>query len=111
MLGIVSTIQVIGGIAALPFAPMLADRLGRRIGILAGSLIIIAGAGIQGGGSTMGTFLGGRGLVGFGSSFIAVAAAPMIGELAYPSHRPIITAIYNTSWARILSPQNSKGQD
>ncbi|KAI8721712.1 MFS domain-containing protein [Fusarium sp. LHS14.1] len=98
VLGIVSTIQVIGGIAALPFAPMLADRLGRRLGILAGSLIIIAGAGIQGGGSSMGTFLGGRGLVGFGSSFIAVAAAPMIGELAYPSHRPIITAIYNTSW-------------
>ncbi|RSL50393.1 hypothetical protein CEP54_011961 [Fusarium duplospermum] len=29
ILGIVSTIQVIGGIAALPFAPMLADRLGQ----------------------------------------------------------------------------------
>ncbi|KAJ4190377.1 hypothetical protein NW755_005518 [Fusarium falciforme] len=98
VLGIVSTIQVIGGIAALPFAPMLADRLGRRYGILIGSLIILAGAGIQGGGSSMGTFLGGRGLVGFGSSFIAVTAAPMIGELAYPSNRPIITAIYNTSW-------------
>ncbi|KAJ4152462.1 hypothetical protein NW754_004258 [Fusarium falciforme] len=62
VLGIVSTIQVIGGIAALPFAPMLADRLGRRHGILIGSLIIVAGAGIQGGGSSMGTFLGGRGL-------------------------------------------------
>lgn len=109
VLGIVSTIQVIGGIAALPFAPMLADRLGRRVGILIGSLIIIAGAGIQGGGSSMGTFLGGRGLVGFGSSFIAVAAAPMIGELAYPSHRPIITAIYNTSWASILTLHNFKG--
>ena len=89
---------------------MLADRLGRRHGILTGSLIIIAGAGIQGGGSSMGTFLGGRGLVGFGSSFIAVAAAPMIGELAYPSHRPIITAIYNTSWASILSLHSCKEQ-
>ncbi|KAF4463739.1 general substrate transporter [Fusarium albosuccineum] len=97
-LGLISTIQVIGGLAALPFAPMLADRFGRRPAILIGSLFIIAGAVLQGAGHTIGTFLGGRGLVGWGSSFIAVAAAPMIGELAYPSHRPIITAIYNTSW-------------
>ncbi|KAM5352149.1 hypothetical protein ACJ41O_004872 [Fusarium nematophilum] len=98
VLGLVSTIQVIGGIAALPFGPMLADRLGRRPAISIGSIVIIVGAAIQGGSNSMGTFLGGRGLIGFGSSFIAVAAAPMIGELAYPSHRPIITAIYNTSW-------------
>ncbi|KAI8681111.1 MFS domain-containing protein [Fusarium keratoplasticum] len=83
VLGIVSTIQVIGGIAALPFAPMLADRLGRRHGILTGSLIIIAGAGIQGGGSSMGTFLGGRGLVGFGSSFIAYLGSIVAAWVTY----------------------------
>ncbi|KAJ4264254.1 hypothetical protein NW762_005448 [Fusarium torreyae] len=97
-LGLVANIQLIGGVVALPVSPIIADRFGRRMGILVGSLFIIGGAIMQGAGPSIGTFLGGRGLVGFGSSILAVASAPIIAELAYPSHRPIITAIYNTTW-------------
>jgi MFS family permease len=37
LLGIFNAIQSIGGIAGLPFAPYLADRLGRRATIFIGS--------------------------------------------------------------------------
>ena len=67
-----------------------------------GSIILIAGAAIQGGANGIGMFIAGRVLVGIGGGFIANAAAPLIAELAYPTQRPIITAIYNTSWVGIL---------
>lgn len=90
--------QTIGGVISLPLAPYLADKLGRRPPILLGSFVIITGAGIQGGAQNFGMFLAGRFFIGLGGGLVATAAAPLLGELAYPTHRPIITAIYNTQW-------------
>ncbi|KAI9162771.1 Lactose permease [Paramyrothecium foliicola] len=98
VLGLISTMQVIGAVASLPIAPYLSDRFGRRHPIFFGSLILIFGAAIQGGANGIGMFLAGRALVGFGGGIVPTAAAPLIAELAYPTQRPIITAIYNTSW-------------
>ncbi|KAL2113436.1 hypothetical protein VUR80DRAFT_4052 [Thermomyces stellatus] len=98
ILGLMSTTQVLGGIVGLPLAPLVSDRFGRRHPIAFGSVLTILGAAIQGGATGLGMFIAGRALIGFGGSFVAVAAAPLLAELAYPSQRPIITAIYNTSW-------------
>ncbi|KAL2849645.1 general substrate transporter [Aspergillus pseudodeflectus] len=98
MLGLVTTAQTIGSAGALPIGPYLTDRFGRRPPIAIGSLLVILAAGLQGGAQNLGMFIGSRVIIGIGSSFVATAAAPLVAELAYPSHRGIITAIYNTSW-------------
>ncbi|KAF7554208.1 hypothetical protein G7Z17_g3047 [Cylindrodendrum hubeiense] len=98
ILGVVSTAQTIGGVVCLPLAPYLTDRFGRRFPILLGSLTIIVGSAIQSGAMNIAMFIIGRILVGTGGGLIANSAAPLIAELAHPTQRPIITAIYNTSW-------------
>lgn len=59
-LGLFNAIQSIGGLAGLPVAPYMSDRLGRRLTIVIGCLIMILGAGIQTGSTTVGMFIGAR---------------------------------------------------
>ncbi|KAL3487866.1 general substrate transporter [Aspergillus germanicus] len=98
MLGLMVNMQTIGGVVALPIAPFVADRFGRRIPIFIGSIIIIGAAILQGSAKNMGMFVAGRFFIGLGGMFVATASPPLLGELAYPTHRPIITAVYNTTW-------------
>ncbi|KAL0944840.1 hexose transporter protein (Lactose permease) [Colletotrichum truncatum] len=97
-LGLLVNMQVIGGVVSLPLAPYAADKFGRRHPICLGSLIIIIGAVVQGCAQNMAMFIAGRFFIGLGGGFVSTAAPPLLGELAYPTHRPIITAIYNTTW-------------
>ncbi|KAH7247171.1 hypothetical protein NW759_007937 [Fusarium solani] len=98
ILGLMVTMQVIGGIACLPFAPFAADIFGRRHPVAFGSVLTVFGAALQGGATNLGMFIAGRFFIGVGGSFAAVSAAPLIAELSYPTHRAIFTAVYNTSW-------------
>ncbi|RSL79403.1 hypothetical protein CEP51_007381 [Fusarium floridanum] len=77
--------QVIGGIACLPFAPFFADIFGRRHPVAFGSALTVFGAALQGGATNLGMFIAGRFFIGVGNSFAAVAAAPLIAELALSS--------------------------
>lgn len=42
-----SSLYSLGSIASLPFVPFVADRLGRRMSIIVGSIIMIIGAILQ----------------------------------------------------------------
>lgn len=57
LLGIFNAIQSIGGIASLPFAPIVADRYGRRTGIFLGSCLMLIGTAIQTGAQDIGMFI------------------------------------------------------
>jgi MFS family permease len=68
-LGIISAAYSLGGLIGVFPAPFVADRFGRKAAILTGALFIIAGSLVQTftiGGNKM---LGGRLIVGIGSSF------------------------------------------
>lgn len=97
-----SNAQIIGSVGTLPLAPYVADRWGRRLPIFLGSLVIIAAAAIQGSSSTIAQFIVGRVLVGVGNHLIGNACPPLIVELAYPTQRPVISALYNTAWVRLM---------
>ncbi|RKK84941.1 hypothetical protein BFJ71_g14338 [Fusarium oxysporum] len=97
LLGLMVNMQVIGGAVSLPLAPYAADKYGQRHPIFGGSIIIL-GALLQGCAQNFGMFIAGRFFIGLGAGFVCTAAPPLIGELAYPTHRPIITAVYNTTW-------------
>jgi MFS family permease len=48
-LGLLTALYSIGSIASLPVTPFIADHFGRRIAIAIGCVIMIVGAGVQGG--------------------------------------------------------------
>ncbi|RSL69031.1 hypothetical protein CEP54_002612, partial [Fusarium duplospermum] len=97
-LSILTTAQSIGGVASIPIAPFLTDRLGRRHPIALGSVFCLIGTALQTASQSNGMFIAGRVLIGFGGGIVSNAAGPLLAELAYPSHRAFLTSFFNTSW-------------
>ena len=112
-----SALYSLGSIASLPFVPFVSDRLGRRMAILVGSIIMIIGAILQMAAQDckpihplscmfyvqtivyiVAMFVIARFLLGFGIPFAIVAASSMIGELSYPKERARIGSLFNASW-------------
>lgn len=48
-LGLLTALYSIGSIASLPITPYIADHFGRRMPIIMGCIIMVVGAGVQGG--------------------------------------------------------------
>ncbi|KAG9045570.1 hypothetical protein FS837_006083 [Tulasnella sp. UAMH 9824] len=97
-LGLLTSAQNIGSLIALPIAPYITDGLGRRASIFLGGLIMLGGVAWQGMAPDLMHFTLARGVIGFGMSFSVNAAPLLVTELAYPTQRASLTAIYNTMW-------------
>ncbi|KAH8890262.1 general substrate transporter [Thozetella sp. PMI_491] len=98
LLGITSASYPLGAILSTPFSALTSDRFGRRWSIVVGSIIMLLGVLMQCLSRTIGVFIGGRIIVGFGVT-IALAAAPvLVSELAHPRHRVLFTSLSNTSY-------------
>ncbi|KAL1405631.1 hypothetical protein Q8F55_009270 [Vanrija albida] len=98
LFGVYNAIQNIGSILGLPFAPIIADRYGRRAGVFVGCCILIVASILQGSAQNAGMFIASRGLIGFGLSFSLLASPILISELAYPTFRAPFTALFSTQW-------------
>lgn len=97
-LGSLANGTIFGQILAFPVVPWLCDHTGRRFPIFLGSALLVLGAVLQAAAQNYGMFLASRMIIGFGG-LIAVEPSPLlISELAYPTHRPVITAYYNNLW-------------
>ncbi|KAI0001426.1 general substrate transporter, partial [Russula compacta] len=97
-LGAITSAQMIGCLAGLPFTPFCSDRFGRRVTLVVGAILMLGGVALQAIALTIGQFIGARVLVGAGLIFGMNAAPLLITELAYPTQRGKITALYNTMW-------------
>ncbi|KAH6869694.1 general substrate transporter [Thelonectria olida] len=98
LLGIMSAILPLGCVLATPFISVVGDRWGRRTGIFVGSIIMAAGGIIQGASVHLGMFMASRFIIGVGIVFANTFAPMLIGELAHPKERQVITSLYQTSW-------------
>ncbi|KAM5341875.1 hypothetical protein ACJ41O_014906 [Fusarium nematophilum] len=98
LLGIMSAILLLGSIVATPFVSFVGDRWGRRFGIFLGSVIMCIGGIIQGVSVHFAMFLVSRFIIGLGLVFANTYAPMLIGELAHPKDRQVITSMYQTSW-------------
>ncbi|KAL1980821.1 hypothetical protein VTN96DRAFT_3516 [Rasamsonia emersonii] len=81
-----------------PFPATIADKLGRRSGVVIGSIIAIIGVAIQSASINFGMFVGARFIIGFGVMIDHGSAPLMVTELAHTQHRARLTAIYNSTW-------------
>jgi len=96
--GIIAAAYSLGAILSLPFIGMINDKFGRRWSILGGSLVMIIGALIQGFAQHVGMYIVARMILGFGIPTCIVSGSSLIGELAYPKERPILTSLFNVSY-------------
>ncbi|KAF3351596.1 Cytochrome P450 4F5 [Verticillium dahliae VDG2] len=103
--GIVFMIYNVGQVVAFPFCGWLADSYGRRICIFVGCTIVIIGTAIQTPATSLGMFVGGRFVLGFGASIASAAGPAYTVELAHPAYRGFMAGMYNNlchldnSWA------------
>ncbi|KAM0546451.1 hypothetical protein ACHAPJ_010807, partial [Fusarium lateritium] len=98
LLGILSAILPLGCVVATPFVSLVGDGFGRRAGIALGSVIMVVGGVIQGTSVHFAMFLVSRFTIGCGIVFANAYAPMLIGELAHPKERQVITSLYQTSW-------------
>lgn len=98
---LVSAMYQIGSIVALPFVGPCIDSWGRRTGMFIGSIVVVVGTVICGttvNNGSVGQFMGGRFLLGFGVAIASAAGPIYVVEMAHPAFRGIATAYANTMW-------------
>jgi sugar porter (SP) family MFS transporter len=93
-----SSMLQIGSIIGCFFVGLVSDNLGRRGGMITGSVIVILGVILELATSTIGVFITGRFLIGFGVVQVTTAAPTYCVEVAHPQFRARAGAIYNTGW-------------
>ena len=111
--GIIFIIYNLGQIAAFPFCGFFADGYGRRVCIFAGCALVLVGTAIQGSAHSMGQFIGGRFVLGFGASIASAAGPAYTVELAHPAYRGTMAGMYNNFWwlGNILAGWTTYGTD
>lgn len=87
-----------GSIVATPFSAAVADKWGRRIGMLCGSIGIIVGAILTSTSFSLAQVTVGRFILGSGIQFMTVSAAAYSMEIAPPQWRGRCTGFYNCGW-------------
>lgn len=98
LLGIIGASYSLGGICAVPFAPSANQWFGRRWSIITGSLTMMVGGVLQACAQDVAMYIIARMILGFGIVFCIVSGSAMIGELAYPKERAIMTSLFNSSY-------------
>ncbi|KAK7918436.1 hypothetical protein PG985_010310 [Apiospora marii] len=98
MLGFISSCYQLGSILAVPIAPWFNQRYGRRWGIMAGSIIMVVGAILQGFSQHVGMYIISRMILGIGILFAIISGSALIGELSHPKERAVMTSLFNSSY-------------
>ncbi|KAJ5308615.1 hypothetical protein N7508_003994 [Penicillium antarcticum] len=97
-LGVVNAAQSIGSVISLPLVGILSDRIGRRLTLLSGAIVIVIASIIQAASVQYGMFVFSRVLVGIGSMLVVQPSPMLITELAYPTHRGKYTSAFWTMY-------------
>ncbi|KAK7423429.1 hypothetical protein QQZ08_009107 [Neonectria magnoliae] len=96
ILGAINAVYPVCKIMGLVPASWISDRWGRKMLIYLGLTALIFGPAFQAASMNFPMFIVPRGFIGFATVFPHVACPILVYELAYPTHRGKITALYNT---------------
>ncbi|KAF5027833.1 hypothetical protein F66182_60 [Fusarium sp. NRRL 66182] len=97
-LGFINAIQALSSVLGYPVVAYFANRWGRKKGLLVGYLFVTLGALLQAFTPNSTGFILSRFFLGQPSAWWGGLAPLLITELAYPSHRGFLTALYNSGW-------------
>ncbi|KAH7249251.1 hypothetical protein FSOLCH5_014817 [Fusarium solani] len=96
LLGLMNSVYPLGKVVSLFVVSYVCDRWGRKLPMLIGFITCIAFAILQGLSKDIHSFIIARAFLGFFTSFISQPSPIIITELAYPTQRGKLTALYNT---------------
>ncbi|KKY28048.1 putative sugar transporter [Diplodia seriata] len=97
-LGFINAVSSIGSIFQYPVAAWAGNRFGRKPGVLAGYAFLVLGVVLQTAAQNVAMFILGRFFVGCVSAWFMVTAPLLMAETAYPTHRGVLTAMFNCGW-------------
>jgi MFS family permease len=97
-LGFINAIYWLGNFLAVPIATLVTNKWGRKPVIYSGYLLLIPGVILQTAAHNDVAFVMARMLLGAASGFYSVGVPLLINEIAYPAHRGIASAMFNTGW-------------
>jgi len=97
-LGFINAAQYLGAFFIYPLVAWICSRFGRKAGVGGGYLWLLLGVGPQTGAKNSTMFVLGRLFLGGVSAYYAFSSPCLITEIAYPTHRGVVTALYNTGW-------------
>lgn len=98
ILGAMNSVYPAGKVVAMFLVTYICDRFGRKTTIAIGAVTCVAFAIMQACSQNIQTFIASRAILGFFTSFLAQPSPILVSELAYPTHRGKLTALYNTSF-------------
>lgn len=96
-LGFFGASNAIGGVIPFIFLSWISDVTGRRVPTALGSIIIITGVIVEFFATSLNMYIGGKIVLGIGSSLIQMGAPVLVTELSHPKERAQVTTFYNTS--------------
>ncbi|RHZ49034.1 uncharacterized protein CDV56_100665 [Aspergillus thermomutatus] len=92
-LGFISAIQSVGGLVGMPLQAWCSNKFGRKSCIWVGYVFIIIGVAMQTAAPSPTLFIVSRVFVGHSGAWFQ-SAAILVTELAYPTHRSKLSALY-----------------
>lgn len=96
-LGFINATYWAGSATSYLITPLLANRYGRKFAVYIGYVLLILGIGLCGSDSEA-AFILSRYFVGCGSAMFASTVPLLINEIAYPTHRGIVNALFMCGW-------------
>lgn len=97
-LGFINAIQSLGAFVTYPLVAWCANKLGRKKTVLLAYIWLAVGTALQSGAQNPAMFIVGRFFIGGVTSFFGISSPVLITETAFPTHRSIVTAMYNSGW-------------
>ncbi|KAM0331231.1 hypothetical protein ACHAQA_002900 [Verticillium albo-atrum] len=93
-LGWINAIYFLGSGIAFPAGAWVSNRWGRKRGIYIGYIFLVVGIVLQAAAQNEKMFTYARLLIGISSAWLSISAPVLINEIAYPTHRAIVSALY-----------------
>lgn len=110
-LGLVNAIFFVGKVVGLPVVTVVCDRFGRRLPILLGLCLCLAGTAVQSSAVSFDMLVFSRASIGFSTAFMSQPSPLLIAEVSYPTHRGKITALYQTFYVSLSSARFADSTD
>lgn len=95
-MGFINALYWIGAAVSTLFAPLVANRYGRKKGIWIGYFFIVVGTALQTASPNAASFIVARLFTGASMGWMNNTAPLLVTEVAHPDHRSIATALYMT---------------
>ena len=102
LLGAMNAVYPVGKVCGLLPVTWISDHYGRKAPILAGFILLLIGTVIQTASQNLAMFIVSRFWIGVSTVFLSQPCPILVTELAYPTHRAKVTALYNTFYASTI---------